>query len=278
VSTALYDSTAQVSSQELTQRYSTSFSLATRSFAKPIRRHIYNIYGLVRIADEIVDTYAGSDAVALLDALETEIYAAMSRRYSPNMVVHAFALTANQFSIGKELIAPFFASMRWDAPGAQYDPGDYQAYIHGSAEVIGLMCLRVFCDGNDIQYDKLKTGAIALGAAFQKINFLRDLADDHERLGRYYFPVDSFETFDDDTKQVLIADIRHDISIARPTIQMLPASVRPAVVAATSLYLALLDMLDTAPAAAIKTRRLRVSNGQKMWLFTRAIITRGKYV
>lgn len=266
----LYNQVSQTSARILTQRYSTSFGLAAKLLAKPIRPHIYNIYGLVRLADEIVDTYGKADAIQLLDALESEVYLAMKRRYSTNIIVHAFALTAVEFGISKKLIKPFFASMRMDAPGSEYKTNNYEAYIHGSAEVVGLMCLRVFCNKDNAQYAQLEAGATALGSAFQKANFLRDLAEDQLELGRYYFPIGTFEAFNEKIKRRIIADIKQDFAVARPAIRNLPASARVAVQAATGLYEELLQRLESTPAVDIRRRRVRVPNGKKLLIIAKA--------
>jgi phytoene synthase len=278
VTNALYDDVAQDASRNLTRRYSTSFSLAATCFPKAMRQHIYNIYGLVRLADEVVDTYNGDNPKSLLDALEQDVYQALNDGYHTNMIVHAFVLTAHKYGIGKALIAPFFTSMRMDIPGTAYRPKDYAAYIYGSAEVVGLMCLKVFCVGDEQQYTLLQPGASALGASFQKINFLRDMADDYQRLHRYYFPVGTYQHFNDITKQAIIKDIRHDLQTALPAVAALPGDARSAVAAATSLYTRLLSKLEAAPANVIKTQRIRVANSTKMMLFARAYITRGRYV
>jgi phytoene/squalene synthetase len=180
----LYLSTSRAGSRLFTNAYSSSFGLARRLFSKSIRQHIYDIYGLTRIADEIVDTYHGPHAEAMLNELEAETYRAMERGYSANPIVHAFQATARQFGITQALLKPFFASMRTDLTKKSFTASQYQAYIYGSAEVVGLMCLRVFCNGDDARYDSLKDGASKLGAAYQKVNFLRDIAEDYKELGR----------------------------------------------------------------------------------------------
>lgn len=267
----LYDQTSQNASKMITKSYSTSFSLATGLCRKDIRRHIYNIYGLVRIADEIVDGYKGKDTRGLLDELEKETYGAIRLGYSTNMVVHAFALTARKFAIGPDLTAPFFGSMRTDITKKVFKESEYRHYVYGSAEVIGLMCLKVFCPTKS-QYKKLSPGAQALGAAFQKINFLRDFADDYIRLGRCYFPGITFDTFDDSAKQYVLSDIKEDISIAQQAVNSLPLSSRPAVQLALRSYTALLHKLERASPDEIKQQRFRVSNWVKFVLFVRSWI------
>lgn len=262
----LYHRVAGETSRLVTERYSTSFSLASRLFGPDIRPHIYHIYGLVRVADEVVDTYRGKDQAPLLDALETEVYAATARGFSTNLIVDAFALTAAKYHIGRDLIEPFFASMRRDITQHNYTPSELGDYIYGSAEVVGLMCLKVFTAGNAGSYAKLKPGAQALGAAFQKVNFLRDLSADHEELGRVYFPGVKWESFNDDAKRRVEADIAADFDAAYQAIMALSPSARPAVLAAYRYYRALLEKIQATPAAALKAGRLRVPTARKLMI------------
>lgn len=264
-----YDRAAQLASTVITQTYSTSFSSAIKLFHKPLRPHIYNIYGLVRIADEIVDTYQEADSAQLLDDLESEVYAALERGFSTNVVVQSFCITANSFSISKNLIKPFFASMRMDLHKKTFTAGQYKTYIHGSAEVIGLMCLKVFVGGDQAQYTSLENGAAALGSAFQKVNFLRDLCDDYTTRGRYYFPIGSFETFDDVTKSKIISNIRADFKQAAPAIAKLPPSAQSATQLAYTYYSRLLRKLERTPASTIRQNRVRLNRATKLWLLTR---------
>lgn len=268
----LYNTTAERISRLLTRAYSTSFSSASSLFPSAMRQHIYNVYGLVRIADEIVDTYTGKDAARLLDDLEAETYAAIKRGYSPNPIVHAFQLTANTYGISKDLIEPFFVSMRLDTSSQHFDTQLYETYIYGSAEVVGLMCLRIFTAGNAPEYNQLAPGARALGAAFQKVNFLRDLGADHSNLGRWYFPFSSFDTFTAADKRMILDDIAADFNKAEPAIQALPRSVKPAVFAAFRYYRQLYKLLADADAETIKTQRLRVPNAAKLRLVTGTVL------
>lgn len=263
----LYTDVSYELARVLTGRYSTSFSLSSRLFGPEVRPHIYAIYGLVRIADEIVDTYKGADAGAQLERLETETYEAISSGYSVNPIVHAFAAVARQFGISRELIAPFFASMRSDLTEQKFDQHAYDAYIYGSAEVIGLMCLRIFVQGDDRSYDELKKGARSLGAAYQKINFLRDFKTDYEQLGRVYFPEVTFENFDDAAKNAITSDIERDLRQARASLKQLPPSSRRAVTLSIYYYQRLLDRLTRTPAQTIRTTRLRLPNAYKLWLY-----------
>lgn len=270
-----YDKAGQAASRAVMTTYSTSFGLASKSFPAAIRQDIYDIYGLVRVADEIVDTYDGGDRLALLDELEQETYAALQRGFSTNLIVHAFQRTARRVSIDKTLIEPFFASMRIDVEPAAYRPTQYEAYIYGSAEVIGLMCLKIFCNGNGEQYARLKPGAQSLGAAFQKINFLRDIAADHAQLGRYYFPTGSFAGFNNTIKDDIIADIRTDLTDALPALNQLPSAVAAPVATAYAYYDELLNKLAATPADQLKMSRPRISDGRKLWLL---VTTRLRYL
>lgn len=266
----LYATTSYELAERLTSRYSTSFSWSSRLFDRAIRPHIFAIYGMVRLADEIVDTYRGDDAAAQLNALHAQVRDAIARDYSTNPLLHAFALTARRYDIGDSLIDPFFESMAADLSATSFDQAAYERYIYGSAEVIGLMCLRVFVDGDDKQYDELADGARHLGSAYQKVNFLRDIAADHDQLGRMYFPDVTYDTFDDDTKQSIIDDIEADFAIARRTIPQLPPGARKAVHTSYLYYHDLLQSIRNVPAATLLTRRVRLPNWRKAALLGRA--------
>ncbi len=263
----IYDTTSMTLSQVLTLRYSTSFGMSSRLFPSNIRPHIYNIYGLVRIADEVVDTYAGKDMLGILDELERETTRAAKWGYSANPIVHAFALTARRFDFDDSLITAFFASMRMDINPPTYTKALYQTYIYGSAEVIGLMCLAVFCDGDKKKYAALSDGAQHLGAAYQKINFLRDLAADHDALGRLYFPGLTIKILDEAAKHEIIDDIIADINIAQTAISSLPAGSKQAVTLSLHYYGALLKKLTDTPIETIKHSRVRINNVYKLWLY-----------
>ena len=222
---------------------------------------------MVRLADEIVDTYRGDDMAAQLDAFEAEVYGACNIGYSSNPVIHAFALTARLYRIDRSLIGPFFTSMRVDVRRTAYDQIAYEEYIYGSAEVIGLMCLKVFCKGDAAQYDTLKDGARALGSAYQKVNFLRDIAADYKELGRLYFPgAVTYDTFNEADKQTIINDIAADFEAAQPSIDQLPTTARDAVRLSRRYYSELLDRIERTPAEALKTTRVRIPNTRKIWL------------
>ena len=265
----LYDKVAYENSRHLTLRYSTSFGISSRFFNKQMQPHIYAIYALVRIADEIVDTYAGEQAPKLLDELESQVYETLRTGYDTDLVVHAFCKTANQYGIDKVLIQPFFDSMRMDLTPQTYKSTDYKKYIHGSAEVVGLMCLRVFLDGDTESYEELAPGAAALGSAYQKVNFLRDLAADYKELGRLYFPHITYDMFDEQQKQLIVDDIKNDFSQALPALRMLPSSSRKATLMSYVYYSELLKKLERTPAMTIKHTRVRLPSRRKLLLLVK---------
>jgi phytoene synthase len=268
----IYTKLAQSTSARLTAAYSTSFSLASQLFPPLIRRHIFNIYGLVRLADEIVDTYRGPDQAQLLDDLEAQTYAALKRGYSTNLIVQAFAITAIEVSIDKQLLEPFFASMRRDITQSAYSDTDIDTYIYGSAEVVGLMCLKVFTADTQ-QYEQLKPGAQALGSAFQKVNFLRDMSLDHAQLGRMYFPGITYASFNDESKRQIEADIIKDFDKALLAIRQLPANARPAVLASYRYYRALLRRIQRLSASELKSGRVRLPNALKLAILSQTAIS-----
>lgn len=270
----LYTESSYEISKLITNAYSTSFGGATKLFDASIRKHIYAIYGLVRIADEIVDTYKGKNKAELLDELEQSIQVSLKRNYSVNPIVHSFVITANTYGIDYSLIHPFFTSMRMDLSPVIYDKKSYQAYIYGSAEVVGLMCLKVFCENDQKRYKKLERGARALGAAYQKVNFLRDMAADFKDLGRTYFPNVNFETFDDAAKVKIISDIEKDFSLAKKATDALPENSKQAVRLSVIYYEALLKKLKKTKAAVIKQKRVRINDFSKIILLTNETVKR----
>ncbi|MDN4641916.1 phytoene/squalene synthase family protein [Agreia sp. PsM10] len=270
---SLYDRVAMEASAVVIRRYSTSFGLASKLLSPDVRQHVENIYALVRLADEVVDGVAaearlGADAIrAQLDALESETNEAMRCGFSTNLVVHAFALTARETGFGEELSAPFYASMRADLSQTEHTPESFDLYVYGSAEVVGLMCLKAFLVGHrysDEDEARLVDGARHLGAAFQKINFLRDLAADFTALGRSYFPGVDVDSFTEAQKAVIIDDIQNDLDIACSTLTLLPSSSRRAVVLAQGLFAELTRRLRETPASVLVTTRIRVPNPVKM--------------
>jgi phytoene synthase len=276
---ALYDEVARRGSARVISAYSTSFGLASRLCSAPIRGHIADVYALVRVADELVDgpaEEAGLDLAArrtLLDALEAETEQAMASGYSSNLVVHAFARTARATGFGPELTRPFFASMRADLDPVDLDERAFREYVYGSAEVVGLMCLRAFQAGlpadpaRDLRWER---GARHLGSAFQKVNFLRDLAEDYADRGRRYFPgVDPRELSEADKTRIL-DDIEHDLGVAGEVIPELPGGCRRAVAAAHALFGELSTRLRRTPASDLLVTRVRVPNTRKLLLVARS--------
>lgn len=280
-----YDAAAVAAAALVLRRYSTSFGLATRLLAPPMRPHIAAVYGLVRIADEIVDgtaAEAGLDLAAqrrVLDELESDTERALESGFSANLVVHAFAATARRAGITRELTRPFFASMRRDLDPVDFSDEEYRSYIHGSAEVVGLMCLNAFLVGHELspaERKRLEAGAIRLGAAFQKINFLRDLADDGARLERAYFPGAHAGEMNDDAKAAAVAEIRDDLAAARAVIPELPIDCRRAVASATGLFGELLRRLERVPAAELFERRVSVPAPVKARILLAACVAPGR--
>ncbi len=262
---------AYQSSWQLTRSYSTSFSLGIRLFEQSLRPHIAAIYGMVRVADEIVDSWHELDQVRELDRFEASCYEAIETNYSPNLILHSFAQTFNQYHFERDHVAAFFASMRLDLDQRSFDQNGYDRYIYGSAEVIGLMCLHVFVSGNDVLYRELEAGARALGSGFQKVNFLRDIGADGSDLGRSYFPGTTHESFNDSDKDLVIAEINHDFALAEIAIRRLPKGTRRGVELAWHFYNDLLAELDSTPVSQLKTRRIRVSSARKALLVMRVI-------
>ena len=267
---SLYDRVAEQTSSVVIRRYSTSFGLASRLLGPGVRQNIENIYALVRVADEIVDGAAedaGLDVVGagrVLNELEAETERAMEHGFSSNLVVHAFALTERQVSFGKELTAPFFESMRADLSAKVHDQASFERYVYGSAEVVGLMCLQAFLLGENVtDHARFETGARALGAAFQKVNFLRDLSADFETLGRSYFPDVAVDSFDEATKSRLLDDIDADLAVSAAVVPDLPRSSRRAVALAQSLFAELAMRLRATPATELIHTRVRVPNPVK---------------
>lgn len=260
------------------ETYSTSFTLASALLPKRIRRDIRNLYAVVRIADEIVDGTAAdagvSDIAAVLDAYEQQVLAAPVSRFHTDPVLHAYAATARRADFDPAHVRAFFASMRRDTAQHAYSAEDYKEYIYGSAEVIGLLCLAVFIADTpvtDHERRELENGARHLGAAFQKVNFLRDYGEDSAMLGRTYFPHVQGSTLDDTTKSAIVADIRCDVGVARASISKLPRRVRPAVIAATDLFTELTERIDATPAHVLATTRINVPAHKKAALTARAI-------
>ena len=264
----LYDHISGKCSKIVTQTYSTSFSMATKMLHTSIRPHIYNIYGFVRSADEIVDSFHKYPKKDLLDRFEEDLYLSLDQKISLNPILNSFQQTVNEFKIDRKLVAAFMKSMRWDLDKKVYKTEEeYKAYIYGSADVVGLMCLKVFVKGDDAQYNKLKPSAMALGSAFQKVNFLRDLKDDFQDLNRTYFPSVNFNQFDESSKSSIIAEIERDFELALTGIFKLPMEAQFGVYTAYKYYTKLLKKLKNTPSVNIQNTRIRVPNYQKMSVF-----------
>jgi phytoene/squalene synthetase len=281
-SSALYDAVARASASCVITRYSSSFGRACRLLDEPVRSHVRNVYGLVRLADEVVDAPAlpltRDERAAALDDLQAETARATARGFSTNLVVHAFALTARECGIGADLVDPFFASMRTDLDRSTHDDGSFATYVHGSAEVVGLMCLRIFVAGepgtaaeHDARYTALADGAQRLGAAFQKVNFLRDLAADRDDLGRGYFPGVGTGHLTDAHRDALLDDVDADLAAAARAISALPRSSRRGVRAAHDLFAALSRRLRATPASTIERHRVRVPGPVKLLVVARTL-------
>lgn len=268
----LYRKVCMESSKLITQRYSTSFSLGIRVFDKRFRDPIYAIYGFVRFADEIVDTFHDYPKAELLSRFWKDTYVAIEEGISLNPVLQSFQEVVNKYNIERELIDAFLRSMEMDLHENTYDQAGYEEYIYGSAEVVGLMCLRVFCEGDNEKYESLKDSARSLGSAFQKVNFLRDLKSDFDDRGRVYFPGVDFTEFTADAKAQIEADIRKDFDHAYQGIIRLPEGARFGVYLAYVYYLNLLKKIKQSPAHRVAEERIRVNDGRKMvLLFSSAV-------
>ena len=269
----LFDEVSEICSKVVTQSYSTSFSLATKMLSNSIRNDIYNIYGFVRFADEIVDSFHNYNKKELLDKFENELHYALENKISLNPILNSFQKTVHKYNIDFELIQSFMKSMRWDLNKKKYlNKSEFNDYIYGSADVVGLMCLKVFVKGNRTMYSDLRPYAMALGSAFQKVNFLRDLKDDHIGLNRSYFPNLNFDNFDEDAKNVILKEIDDDFKKAVVGIFKLPNSARFGVYTAYKYYLKLLNKLRATPPIKIKSTRIRVPNYQKMNVLARSYV------
>ncbi len=259
----LFDSVSQKCSELTTKSYSTSFSLGIQSLAKKYRKPIYSIYGFVRFADEIVDTFHEHDKANLLQEFKRDTYKAIETKISLNPILHSFQLAVNTYKIDHDLIDSFLHSMEMDLNPYLYDRKTYETYILGSAEVVGLMCLRVFCEGDESNYQKLKPKAMRLGAAYQKINFLRDMKADYFSLGRAYFPHLKIENFDDTAKKTIEAEIDTDFKEGLEGIKNLPHGVRFGVYVSYVYYYSLFKKIKRLPPKRILTERIRIPNIQK---------------
>ena len=266
----LFHELSQQCSKETTERYSTSFSSAIKLLHQDLRGPIFNIYGFVRFADEIVDTFHEYNKAELLAEFKRDTYAAIERGISLNPILQSFQLTVNKFSISHELIEAFFISMEMDLDKTSYNSQGYKQYIYGSAEVVGLMCLYIFCEGDQTRYNELKPGAQSLGAAFQKVNFLRDVKADYEQLSRTYFPGVDFNNFTPSMKQQIEEDIAIDFAAAYDAILNLPVKARFGVYVAYKYYLSLFKKIKKANPSNILEQRIRIPNYGKAFIVAKA--------
>ncbi len=272
MSIQLFDKTSKEISRKVSLNYSTSFSLGIRLLAKEYRWAVFATYGFVRLADEIVDTFHTFDKARLLKDFKAQTYQAIEEGISTNPVLHSFQLAANQFGITHDLIEPFFNSMEEDLDKQSHDQSSYNDYIYGSAEVVGLMCLKIFCKGDNTQYQTLLPFARSLGAAFQKVNFLRDIRSDVEERGRVYFPGVDFESFTELDKMSIIQEVKKDFEQAYKGIVRLPMGCRLGVYTAYIYYLKLLEKIERTTAAEIMNQRIRIPNSQKLVLLAESFV------
>lgn len=270
---SLFDKVSRECSKLVTTNYSTSFSMATKMLSENIRQDIYNIYGFVRFADEIVDTFHDYNKTELFEDFSNQLENALKNKISLNPILNAFQETYHKYNIEKHMVDAFMKSMRQDLHKQVYaTPDEYKAYIYGSADVVGLMCLKVFVKGDNKKYDELKDSAMSLGSAFQKVNFLRDLKADFEDLSRTYFPNTDLNHLDEFSKKEIISDIENDFRRGLEGIKKLPLEARFGVFMAYRYYSKLLDKLKKTPALKIKSTRIRVNDYKKVELLTRSYV------
>lgn len=273
MSLELFNKVAFKTSALITKSYSTSFYMATTLLSSNIREAIYGIYGFVRFADEIVDTFHHVNKNILIEEFENEYYKAFDRGISLNPILHSFQDVVHKYNIKDEYIQAFLSSMKADLSKVNYtDKAQTDQYIYGSADVVGLMCLSVFCNGDQTQFESLKASAMSLGSAFQKVNFLRDLKDDTEYLGRNYFPNINKFNLNEASKLLIINEIEGDFKIAFQGIKKLPSNSKAAVLLSYFYYRALLGKLRRTPASEIANRRIRINNATKLFLMKKAVL------
>jgi phytoene/squalene synthetase len=262
----LFNQTTFECSKLITNRYSTSFSLGIKSLDKKFHYPIYAIYGFVRYADEIVDTFHDKDKSSLLKEFKAQTYEAIENQISLNPVLHCFQMVVNEYQIDQKLIEAFLHSMEMDLLDIDYEQSSYEEYIYGSAEVVGLMCLKIFCEGSEEEYQRLLPSAKSLGSAFQKVNFLRDIKSDYYERGRVYFPGVDFNDFSVSHKEKIEADIQKDFDHAYEGIVKLPRGARWGVYLAYTYYLKLFDKIKRFPPNKILEERVRVPDSKKLFL------------
>jgi phytoene synthase len=259
-----FETTSADCSRIITQTYSTSFSLGIKTLHKRFHDPIYGIYGMVRYADEIVDTFHDFDKTYLLNKFKEDTFEAIRTGISLNPVLYSYQKVVNEYNIPLELTTAFFRSMEMDLSKKAYGEDMYEEYIYGSAEVVGLMCLKVFAEGNDELFEQLKQPAKALGAAFQKVNFLRDMKSDFDERGRVYFPGIDFTNFKEESKKKIEEEIMHDFNEALIGINLLPVGAKGGVLLAYKYYLQLFKQIRNVPVSKIKEARIRVPDSRKM--------------
>ncbi len=269
----LFDQVSESCSRIVTESYSTSFTLATKMLDSSIRQDIYNIYGFVRFADEIVDSFHNYDKKELLNLFEKDLKKSIEDKISLNPILNSFQKTIHNYQIDYELVDSFLNSMKLDLDKKKYlTKKEFDQYVYGSADVVGLMCLKVFVKGNKNQYNDLKPYAMSLGSAFQKVNFLRDLKADHDGLNRSYFPNLNIDEFDEPSKKIILDEIDKDFKHALKGIFKLPSSARFGVYTAYKYYLKLLNKLRKTHPLKIKSSRIRVPNYQKVNVLARSYV------
>ena len=269
----LFDQLSVNTSRMTTKLYSTSFSLGIKFLNKEFHNSIYAIYGFVRLADEIVDSFDDYNQTQLLSQFKDDYEMAILEKISLNPILNSFQRVVHRYNIDKDLVTQFLYSMTMDlSEGVEYNQSKYETYILGSAEVVGLMCLKVFVNGDDVHYKQLKPYAKKLGAAFQKINFLRDLSSDYYNLGRIYFPNINIDEFDDVVKQEIQNDIQKDFEMGYVGIKKLPLGVRGGVFLTYTYYVTLLEKIKSSTAEKILKDRVRVSNSRKFLLMIKCFI------
>ena len=270
---SIFDDVSNDCSKIVTKTYSTSFSLATKMLSKKIRQHIYNIYGFVRFADEIVDSFHDYNKEILFKDFSSDLEKSLKNKIHLNPILNSFQATYHKFNIDKDLVDSFMSSMKKDLYKTKYMSNqEYEDYIYGSADVVGLMCLKVFVNGNTKKYEELKSFAMRLGSAFQKVNFLRDLKDDFEVLNRTYFPNTDLNQLDEESKIKIIDEIEEDFKEGLNGIKKLPIEAKFGVFMAYRYYSQLLKKLKKTPALDIKNTRIRVPNYKKIELLTRSYV------
>lgn len=269
----IFDKVSYECSEKVTKTYSTSFSMATKLLSKSIRRDIYNIYGFVRFADEIVDSFHNFNKSELFNSFAEDLDKALLNKISLNPILNSFQHTYHKYSIDRDLVDSFMKSMRMDLKKKKYSTvKEYKEYIYGSADVVGLMCLKVFVQGNEKQFQKLKINAMKLGSAFQKVNFLRDIKADQENLKRSYFPNTQFNNLSELEKNTIINEIEDDFKLGLQGIKELPIVAKFGVFIAYRYYNQLLKKLKKTPATEIINKRIRVPNLKKLELLTRSYV------